>query len=150
MTDIISILCQFNDGCMGCCGHSFISKEKIKEAIKKNTLEFRELNPQTESQLMRFRDRATPMDLRDGVCRNLIEKEGKVFCPLHPKQNNGRELREGHCDINHLCRTAKEFAGWDKQKQEIFLKFIKDKKIGNLEYSMGIEKGKFLEEFKSL
>ena len=33
----ISPLCQLNGGCMGCCGHDFISKKKIKEVIDKNT-----------------------------------------------------------------------------------------------------------------
>ena len=48
------------------------------------------------------------MDLRNGVCRNLIEGNGMLFCPLHPKRV-GKDLRTGHCDINYFCRTAKEY-----------------------------------------
>lgn len=170
MTYTKSVLCQLNCGCMGCCGNNFSSKEKIKEAIKENNREFREANPKTEmsanhtkgvisdhvkepsvlnTQLMRFRDRATPMDLRNGVCRNLIEKNGRLLCPLHPAQNNGKDLREGHCDINHLCNTSKEFSKWNKEKQERFLLFINKKNLDNLDYSLQIDNGSLLKEFES-
>ncbi len=135
---------------MGCCGHSFESKEKVQEAIHKNTVEFLELNPQNDSEMVRFRDRAMAMDLRSGVCRNLIENEGQFYCPLHPTRNSGRELRDGHCDINHLCKTAKDFASWEKEKQEDFLNFIRRRHLDNLDYSMKIDRGELLEKFKSL
>ena len=143
-------LCQLNGGCMGCCGHSFGSKQEVKEAIRKNTAEFLLIEPQNDADLIRFRDRALAMDLRAGVCRNLIEKEGQFFCPLHPRQNSGRELREGHCDITHLCKTAKEFAGWDNEMQKDFLDFIRRRHLDNLDYSLKIDRGELLEKFKSL
>ncbi|MBR9683853.1 hypothetical protein GOV03_04920 [Candidatus Woesearchaeota archaeon] len=145
-----SILCQLNGGCMGCCGHSFVSKKKIEEAIKKNTLEFMGVDLRSEEELIEFRDRALPRDLRDGVCRNLIEKEGKIFCPLHPEQNDGRELRTGHCDINYLCRTAREFLSWSEEKQERFLKFIDSKKLDNIEYSMKMNDNSLFMEFTEI
>lgn len=144
-----SILCQLNNGCMGCCGRAFPSKEEIEKAIKKNTSEFKELNPQTEKELIRFRDRALSADLRNGVCRNLVQKDNKIICPLHPKQNNGKDLREGHCDINYLCQTAKEFLIWPKHKQKRFLKFVKDNGLGNIDYSIKMDKDSLLEEFKN-
>jgi len=143
-------LCQLTDGCMGCCGHDFGSKEEIKEAIRKNTLEFVELNPQNDNELIKFMNRAHPMDLRFGVCRNLIEKEGQLLCPLHPEQRKGRDLRRGHCEVNHLCQTAKEFAKWDKDTQKEFLNFLCKKQLDNLDYSMGMDNDGLLKEFKSL
>ncbi len=133
---------------MGCCGRAFPSKEEIKKAIEKNTSEFKELDPQTEKELIKFRDRALPTDLRNGVCRNLIQKDNKILCPLHPKQNNGKDLREGHCDINYLCQTAKEFSTWPKHKQKKFLKFVKDNEPDNIDYSIKMDKSSLLEEFE--
>ena len=143
----ITILCQINGGCMGCCGHDFISRDKIKIAIKKNTEDFNKAKPMVKAQFLKFRDRYHPMDLNFGVCRNLIEHSGQLFCPLHPNLHDGKDLREGHCDINHLCKTAKEFAKWDKDKQEQFLLFVKDKTIDNLTYSMQMDDNTLLEEF---
>ena len=105
----LTILCQLNKGCMGCCGHDFDSVERIKEAIKLNIQEFELVNGNDEQGLLGFRDRADAYDLRFGVCRNLIESDRKLFCPLHPALHQGKDLREGHCEIDHLCRTAREF-----------------------------------------
>ena len=134
---------------MGCCGHDFTSKEKIREAIQKNSLEFSKINPSNEKELLKFRDRAYRMNLRNGVCRNLIQKENQLFCPLHPAQNQGKELRENHCDINHLCQTSKEFKDWEEEKQKQFLEFVKKKKLDNLDYSLQMDNGILLKEFKS-
>lgn len=142
---IISLLCQLKGGCMGCCGHGFVSKEKIKEAITLNTKEFSHI-----SSLEVFRDRAYSSDLRYGVCRNLIEEKGCFFCPLHPARNNGKDLREGHCNINYLCKTAKEFEGWEDGIKEKFLKFIENKVLDNISYSLAIDSGELLSEFKGL
>lgn len=144
----LSPLCQLNGGCLGCCGHSFPPKEEIKEAIEKNTQEFQQLNPKAEPELIKFRDRTFPSDLRNNVCRNLIEKNNQLFCPLHPEQNQGKDLRKNHCDINHLCQTAQEFNNWNKEKQKKFLEFIKNKNLDNIDYSIRMDKGGLLEEFK--
>ena len=146
-----SELCQLNGGCMGCCGHDFISKDLIKLSIHKNTLEFKDLNPKNKSDLLKFRDRSFSSDLRDGVCRNLIEgKIGKktgVHCPLHPSLNKNDDLRIGHCDTNYLCKTAKHFEKWSKKKKDLFLKFVKSKKLDDISYSIMMDKNKLLEEF---
>jgi hypothetical protein len=145
-----TILCQQNGGCMGCCGHDFPNKEKIDEAIHQNTLEFQEANPQTTQEYTAFRDRASVFDLRYGVCRNLIKLENQQLgCPLHPVRHNNIDLREGHCDIDYLCDTAKTFATWNREKQEQFLAFIQLKKLDNITYSIEIDTGKLLIEFKS-
>jgi hypothetical protein len=147
MTENLTPLCQINGGCMGCCGHDFISKEKIKEAIRLNTIEFENKSPRVKAQFISFRDRMHPADLRHGVCRNLIEKNGNIFCPLHPTLHDS-DLRENHCNIKHLCGTAKKYAEWDSEKQEKFISFVASKEIDNLEYSMGMDSGKLLEEFE--
>ncbi len=155
-----TILCQQNGGCMGCCGHDFPEKEKINEAIHQNTFEFKEANPQTPQDYINFRDRASVFDLRFGVCRNLIKLEKKdenqqnqesphLGCPLHPARHNNIDLREGHCDIHYLCDTAKSFATWNKKKQEQFLTFIQTKKLDNITYSIEMDNGKLMTEFKS-
>lgn len=132
---------------MGCCGHDFISNQKIREALKKNTSEFGDRK--TSAELISFRDRFYSSNLRDGVCRNLIEKEGKILCPLHPVLNNDEDLRKGHCNINYLCKTAKEFDNWSKEKQEKFVKFIGSMNLDNISYSMMMDKGELLKEFES-
>lgn len=134
---------------MGCCGHDFISGAKIKEAIRRNTREFELLNPVSEQEFLNFMNRKNRSDLLNGVCRNLIEKKGRIFCPLHPSLHGGKDLREGHCDINHLCKTAQEFAGWDEEKKKKFTDFVHDKKLDNISYSIKMDDNSLLKEFKS-
>jgi hypothetical protein len=143
----LSVLCQLNGGCMGCCGHDFGSVAEMKEAIKKNTSEYLKINVGKEEDMVKFRDRAYTMDLRKGVCRNLIEKDGKIFCPLHPTLNDGKELRLGHCDIDYLCKTAREFEDWSEEKKQRFLKFVAGKKLDKIKYSILMDDGGLLEEF---
>jgi hypothetical protein len=144
---VFSKLCQLNGGCMGCCGHDFSSKKKIEKAIKSNSLEFIRQNPHTNSDLISFRDRYGSTNLKNGVCRNLIEQNKQIFCPLHPKLNN-QDLREGHCNINYLCETTKKFASWDEKKQNNFIKFIKSKKLEKIDYSLQMDQGQLLAQFK--
>lgn len=141
-----STLCQLNGGCMSCCGHDFISKEKIKEAINQNSKEFESSNPKTEKEFLKFRDRRPTNDLRNGVCRNLIEQNSSFFCPLHPARLE-KDLRLGHCDINYLCKTAKEFERWSDDKKLTFIYFIESKNLDNLDYSLRIDNGSLLKEF---
>ena len=143
----LSPLCRLNGGCMGCCGHSFPSSHKIAQAIHKNTAEFLEVLPTTEEEFLSFRDRRPAMDLRQGVCRNLIEEKSCFLCPLHPARHEGKDLRIGHCDVDYLCETAQAFETWDEEKKNAFVKFIEHKKLDNLTYSMMMDKGKLMEEF---
>ncbi len=144
-----SPLCQLNGGCMGCCGHDFGTKEELAEAIKKNTSELKVANPQTKEEFIQFRDRAHPSDLRSGVCRNLIDEKGCFLCPLHPARHE-EDLREGHCDIHYLCKSAKEFELWDEHTKKAFVYFIKSKELSNLDYSIQMDKNIILKEFKEL
>jgi hypothetical protein len=130
---------------MGCCGHDFGSKEKIAQAIKSNTHEFKQANPQTEKDFTKFRDRRHSSDLRNGVCRNLVETTC-VHCPLHPAIHT-KDLRIGHCNTNYLCLTARKFETWDKERQNGFIKFIESKKLDNITYSIEMDNGKLMKKF---
>lgn len=132
---------------MGCCGHSFPSKKKVIEAIEDNIQEFRFLHPQTREELLKFRDRFPKIALRNGVCYNLIRKNGQLLCPLHPLQNQGKELREGHCEVDHLCNTAVQFNSWNSDLQKKFLGWIALKNLDNIDYSLGMEDNYWLIEF---
>ena len=136
--------------CMGCCGRDYTSKKDIVEAIRKNTFEFEDSKSPEE-----FRDRIDSKYLRDcGVCRNLIfsDKSAKsVKCPLHPafnKAKDGSDLREGHCEIEYLCKAAFLFDLWDERKQIAFVKFIENKKLNWFNYSMGMNDDSFVDEFE--
>lgn len=142
----ISVLCQLNGGCMGCCGHDF-SKDKIKETIIENTVEFKEHNPRSEKELVGFRDRYRAGHLCHGVCRNLIEEDGQLVCPLHPRRNKGKDLRKGHCDTSYFCNTVRQFSNWDWDRQNEFIHFIKKKKLNSIDFSLKMDNGELLEEF---
>ncbi len=144
----LSPLCQLNGGCMGCCGHDFPSTEKIRGAITKNTNELIQLNPRTEEEFLAFRNRRHPLDLRAGVCRNLVRENGCNLCPLHPARHEGKDLRLGHCDVDYFCATAEAFATWDEKRKKAFVDFVTDKKMDNLTYSMLMNKGELMKEFK--
>lgn len=131
---------------MGCCGYDFLSKQKIKEAIFKNTLEFKHANPQTEQEFLQFRERRPSRDLHNGVCRNLVEEKGCFLCPLHPVRH-GKDLRIGHCDTEYLCKTATSFEKWDEEKKKRFLTFVEQKKLDNLDYSIQMDNNSLLKEF---
>ncbi len=134
---------------MGCCGHDFISEEKINDAIRLNTKEFQNKNPQTEQHYEEFRDRTHKNNLRHGVCRNLIKENDCILCPLHPARH-GKDLRENHCDTSYLCKTAKQFAKWDEHTQRAFIYFIESKQLNNIQYSLAMDKHTLLKEFQQL
>lgn len=141
------VLCMLKGGCFGCCGNNYGTEKELKQAIVQNTLEFKEISPQTEDELVQFRERYEFDNLLQGLCRNLIEEKGKLLCPLHPARNK-TDLRIGHCDQNFLCDTAKKFRQWDKEKQIKLVQFINAKELTNIQYSLQMVSGKLLDEFR--
>ncbi len=142
-----SNVCQIDDlTCFGCCGNNYKTKDEVLIGIKKNTKEFEDwisLEKPVKDFLRRMRF------VRDcGVCFSVIEKDGKVFCPGHPELNNGNDLREGHCDIHYLCKTAYFYKEWDDKKKEKFIKFIKSKNLEWYEFSIGMDNDSLLKEFE--
>ena len=145
-----SPLCQLNGGCMGCCGHTFPSEKRVKGAIESNTREYLKMAPSNKGELMNFRERRYATDLRDGVCRNLIDTKGSFHCPLHPSLNKDEDLRIGHCDVNFLCKTARAFEDWDAKKKKKFLKFVEEKEISNVAYSLAMDSHSLFDAFEKL
>lgn len=132
---------------MGCCGRE-MAAEKIIPAVEENTREFSEGKLVTEQDFLQFRDRKPAWDLREGVCRNLIQEKGCFVCPLYPTRHQGKDLRRGHCDADFMCGTAKEFNRWDPLRKGEFLTFIELKRWSNVEYSLKMIKGEGMKEFK--
>lgn len=155
-----SQLCQRPEqgiSCMGCCGYNFKDKFTLAKDIEKNTLEYGKVHEQS---LMKGLVAKTDWmnrskDLRpSGVCRNLVYDLASdvVGCPLHPEQNNGKDLRvdHPHCDTLFVCKTAFMFDLWDKKRQKAFLRFLKHKKLDWHTYSLGMGTDKLLAEFEGL
>lgn len=137
-------LCQLmNHGCFGCCGNNFEGKIEVYSGIKENTNELKKIN-----NLSKFKSRLKKNEVKEcGVCANLILKGKRMLCPLHPMQNNGEDIREGHCDINHLCKTAFHFKKWDTKTKNKFVRFVKSKKHDWYDFSINADNGKMLDEF---
>ncbi|MBW2987600.1 hypothetical protein KY336_03545 [Candidatus Woesearchaeota archaeon] len=146
-------LCQLGKlSCFGCCGYDYSTPKEVREGIQKNTMEYKDCKTHKE-----FAKRSRAGQRRwCGVCRNVIfmkDKKGvtRVLCPLHPKMNKGKEMRNDQdCLINYLCKTAVAFNRWNKKKQERFIKFLKSKKLNVIEYSLGMDNDRWLKEFEDL
>ncbi|MBW2964279.1 hypothetical protein KY363_02360 [Candidatus Woesearchaeota archaeon] len=150
-------LCQLGwISCMGCCGHQYKDKLSVAKGIEKNTIEYTEhmrWGRPVKDWMNRSKDR------RDsGVCRNLVYDPAKdrIFCPLHPELNSGKDHRIDHhyCDVLHVCKTAFFYDLWDDKTKNDFVKFLRQKrKKGELDwytYSMGMADDSLLAEFEGL
>lgn len=144
---VFSKLCSFGRFyCFGCCiiDNAKPSIEDLADAFKRNTLAFKQFKD-----IKSFAERKNSGDVRAcGVCNNLIIKNNKILCPLHPKIA-GEELRKRtFCFKDYLCTTAEKFNEWPEEKQKAFLKFIKKKNPDWYTFSMNIENGTWLKEFQ--
>ena len=115
--------------CFGCCGQDYGSREQILRRITRNTKELEKY-----SDLMKFRDRQQEVSAC-GLCTNVVfKKDGNgVHCPLHPNLNKGKDLREGYCQVDHLCKAAQKFKGWGAEIQKKFLKFRSEEHTSELQ-----------------
>lgn len=138
-------LCQDKEiglSCFGCCGNNF-NEEDIMQDLRVNTIQF-ELSKDIHEFMARGKD------LRlSGICKHMIIKEGKIVCPAHPKQNEGKEYRHGECNILYECKTSFEYNSWSQKKQQEFIKFIKEKDLDSVKYSIMVDNGSLLREFLS-
>ena len=136
--------------CFGCCGQDYGSKEQILRRILRNTKELKRYKD-----LIEFRDRVQEVSAC-GLCTNVVfkdEKKSGAHCPLHPNLNKGKDLREGYCQIDHLCKSAQKFKEWDKDLQKKFLKFMEKKVKEGMDwydYSRAMDNDKLLKEFLKL
>jgi hypothetical protein len=139
-----SRVCQLPGlSCVGCCGRDFGTRAELTEAIRKNTQQYRRYkNKRKFMERTRF--------LRDcGICANVIFfEDGRVGCPLHPELN-GKDIREGHCDTDHLCIAARRFPAWSRKKQRDFIEFVKGRKMDWYQYSLLMDSDKLVEEFEA-
>ncbi len=158
-------LCMLPGGlvCMGCCGFDFSPKlspemkEEFVKALLQSTEEFAQAGSKQE-----FRTRYASYDLHDcGMCRQLIldtdatvdelmdRKTLPIYCPLHPAQNEGRDLREDECDTRYMCKTQQKFLQeWDESTRERFLQFVAERDLDWFSYSVQIYTGSLLQEFE--
>jgi hypothetical protein len=135
-------LCQFGKfSCFGCCGFDFGSKGEIKKTLLKNTELLKKLG------IGNFCSRETRYVEGSGVCAHLIFENGKVFCPCHPLQNDGEDLREKRCDKYHECETVIEFKKMSEEDQKKFLEFVRKKNLDWYDYSLAMRKDVLLKEF---
>lgn len=144
---IFSELCIFgNYYCFGCCiiDDAVPSRKDLEEAFKKNTIVFKQFKD-----VYSFAARKGCGAVRAcGVCNNLIQKDGRIVCPLHP-QIAGNDLRDRtFCFKSYLCDTAEKFNDWPEEKRKAFLEFIKSKNPDWYTFSMNIENGSWLKEFQ--
>lgn len=157
MKHVKSELCQLSFvSCVGCCGNKFADKKSVAESIQKNTLEYHQHKDSGKNH-KEFMLRSK--ELREsGICRNAIydPKKDKVYCPLHPELNEGKDIRSehNHCDTLHVCKTAFLFDLWDEERKKEFISFLKKKnKEGKLcwhSYSLGMADDSLLKEFEGL
>ncbi|MFT4326744.1 MAG: hypothetical protein ACMXYK_04540 [Candidatus Woesearchaeota archaeon] len=158
-------LCRLSNGlrCMGCCGFDFAPKSARKNhfitALQESTKEFKQYDDKLE-----YKKRYDPEDLHDcGLCRQMVLEEGddelsfnklftkkhlKFTCPLHPAQNDGKELRIGECDPAFMCQTQRMFLEeWSDWMKEKFIAFIEAKDPDWYTYSKNMHNNTFLKEF---
>ncbi|MBN1644960.1 hypothetical protein JW851_02905 [Candidatus Woesearchaeota archaeon] len=143
-------LCTFGSYfCMGCCiaPRKSPAKRELTSAIKVNTAVFNAAgNAET------FAKRENSGETRKcGVCNNQVFIGRKVVCPLHPANNKGIDLRKRKfCEKDYLCPTQEEYNTWNPEIQKKFLSFIKKKKPDWYQYSINIDNGGYLREFRKL
>jgi len=132
---------------MGCCilPRRIPAKRELTAAITANTLQFKRFNTKEE-----FAKRKNCGQTRKcGVCNNQVFIGKHVICPLHPGNNKGKDLRKNKfCEKSYLCETQEEYNQWDRKTKNQFLRFIKNKKPDWYQYSINIDNGSYLKEFK--
>lgn len=148
--------------CMGCCGLDFAKdlSEDVKvefiKSLKKSTEELKQYQDK-----LSFKKRVEPEDLHDcGMCKQLViedeepveelvkKKHLKTYCPLHPMQNDGKEMRQGECDPKFMCETQKMWhKEWDENMKEMFYDFVKQKDLDWFTYSRKMHDDSLVKEF---
>lgn len=144
-----TILCQAGRSCIGCCislRAGCPTNEELLDDLKKNT---QELQKQSVASFMgRTKREVRP----SGACMNLVKLNSKEYgCAGHPARNKGKELRDhykGWCNKEFLCDTAELFNKWTDKQQKEFLTFLKKKKLNLVDYSLGLDSGDLLKEFR--
>jgi oligoribonuclease (3'-5' exoribonuclease) len=142
--DILCQLEEFGLSCFGCCGNNYSNKKKLMRDILRNKKDF-----QNSKSVSSFISR-TKCLRESGVCANVVLKDGKFFCPGHPKLNNGKDYRhlDSDCLKDFMCKTYIIFKTWGNERQKQFLDFIKSKNLDSYTYSIKMDNNSLLEEFE--
>jgi len=143
-------LCTYGEHyCIGCCiaPRKSPTKRELTAAITANTLQFKSFTT-----IEAFAKRKNCGEIRKcGICNNQIFIGKQVLCPLHPGNNKGKDLRKNKfCEKSYLCETQEEYNKWDEKTKKAFLRFIKTKKPDWCQYSINIDNGSYLREFKKI
>lgn len=138
-------LCQAHIGCFGCCGHHWGDRDAVLSDIERQTRRYLRIPP--EALECYARREAVRTLTANGVCKNLVRINGSFGCAMHPARH-GRELRDELCQKEYTCRTLRRFREMDAQQQRRFLAFLADKTDDPLEYSKGMDSGRWLREFE--
>jgi hypothetical protein len=130
--DAICQLPQLNLSCFGCCGYDYASEDKLKKQIATNTWRFNKMYTSKEA----FAE--TTIGVTEaGCCKAVIEfEDGTVGCPLHPKKNDGKDLRTGDCLRNYECNTLRHYKTWRKNRRLLFLEHVVRGNFDTYSYSM--------------
>lgn len=113
MKKIKITFCQYKHlSCFGCCGYGFGNEKEFLRTLKENTASF---NSMSIEEFKQRSEKATPK----GGCKALIINDGRIYCPLHLLQNNGKDYRDENCRKEHLCEAFKKFMKWDEKILEI-------------------------------
>jgi len=154
-------LCRLPNGkrCMGCCGLDFAKDTTNKRPFIEGMVQSRDELKQYKDK-WDYKRRVRPEDLypcgqckqlvveEDGTVDELVKKKHVCFtCPLHPAQNNGKEMRVGECDTDFMCESQHAWASWDESERDAFLKFIESKNLDWFEYSKQMNNNSLLNEF---
>jgi hypothetical protein len=130
--DAICQLPQLHLSCFGCCGYDWATIEPVKKQIVMNTFYYTKLYSSKEA----FAD--STIGITDvGVCKGVVNLEdGSVGCPLHPKQNDGKDLRTGDCLRNYECNALRHYKKWPRDRRLQFLEHVARGNFDTYSYSM--------------
>ncbi len=140
----MKVLCQYKQGCFGCCGNHYTSEKDVVNTIWKSTEELK-----TSSSPKEFRDRF-PKELvaSSGICKNFVKfEDGTHGCGIHPARVGLPDLRIGHCDENYLCQTMRIWLSWDDKAKQKFIDWLDGQYFSLYTYSMGMDQGTLLKEY---
>ena len=141
-------LCQYKQGCFGCCGKHFLGKRSVLVRIKKNTSELASYQPTSINEWRSFRDRSSSDVQLAGTCPNLVFlPNGNIGCPLHPAQHKGNDLREKYCHTTYFCSTFTAYKAASHDMQHAFEAFLDRLDLDVYAYSKGMDSGKLWKQF---
>ena len=141
--EAICQLPQLHLSCFGCCGYEYVSEDKLKKQIAMNTWRFKKMYTSKEV----FAE--TTIGVTEaGCCKAVIEfEDGTVGCPLHPKKNEGQDLRTGDCLRNYECNALRHYKKWRRSRKRAFLEHVARGNFNTYSYSMANSNSSLIRTF---